>query len=51
MYEMGVAVEQDHNAAYDYFRKARDLGNSDAMFHLAEMFDKVANLLAWVLIL
>ncbi|MEE4345132.1 DUF6396 domain-containing protein [Pseudomonas alliivorans] len=39
--EIGYGVEQDHDKANAYFRKAADLGNPDAQFYVANLLSRV----------
>jgi TPR repeat protein len=38
MYENGYGVEEDDNKAIEYYKKAHELGNTDASFRLAHLY-------------
>ena len=40
LYELGLAVDKDHNKAMDYFRLAAEAGDREAQYNLASMYEK-----------
>jgi len=40
LYEQGLGVAQDYDKALEWFRKALETGNSDAMKNLARLYEQ-----------